>query len=114
MADILIKNMEMPKNCEACVLHDLVIDSYGDRWAVCLRLRNEYGSYVDIDLEERHPECPLVQLPDHGDLIDRGILTDILEKEIRLRKDNAEEAMLLKGVLYEILNAPVVIPKSGS
>ena len=67
MAEILIKNMEMPKACGDC------------RFAV-----NAYGSLTEgkcavlgygvTYLNKRCDACPLVEVPPHGDLIDRSKL----------------------------------------
>lgn len=55
MSDILIRGMEMPKNCEEC-----------DVKAVCKNywrlIRKQY---------ERPSWCPLVPVPPHGDLVER-------------------------------------------
>lgn len=54
---VLIKNATMPTCCDDCNL-----ESYCNLWTRC---RNE---------EERHPDCPLVEIPPHGDLVDRDAL----------------------------------------
>ena len=61
MPDILIRGMEMPKNCFQCPLSVLK----GERL------------FCEITKEEVlrakiAPECPLHELPPHGDLIDTG------------------------------------------
>lgn len=67
MADILIRGMEMPTDCGKCFVGDRTICADG---------------------------CPLVELPPHGDLIDRDALPqDRVEWE-------------------DIVNAPVVIPSN--
>lgn len=61
---ILIKDMEMPKNCAEC-----------ERWSICKCL-NDFEDYESIcyavedgDLV-RDANCPLIELPPHGRLID--------------------------------------------
>lgn len=58
---ILIKGMEMPKNCYDCPLEHLSENYYGDvmsRW--CPLMYKE--STEDYD-GQRHPDCPLVEVP---------------------------------------------------
>ena len=56
MSDILIKGMEMPKNCTGC--------------PICCGL-----PYQHRDEKGRRPDCPLVEIPTpHSDLVDRNKL----------------------------------------
>ena len=73
--DILIRNMEMPKSCDQCRLWLLFLGRY-----FC------FGKGVEIDNEQfpyefmskdRLPDCPLVEVPKHGRLIDAGLLPRI-------------------------------------
>lgn len=55
---VIVKNMEMPKNCKACVC-----SNYYDRMDMFMcDITNE-----PIDEKqwkrERHPDCPLIELP---------------------------------------------------
>ena len=63
--DILIKGMEMPKYCRGCRFESSSI--HGQYCIVTKRHTrlddNEYGI-------KRHISCPLVALPEHGNLID--------------------------------------------
>ena len=52
---VLIKGMEMPSKCGECFL----------RVGECKQR---------IYMEKRPPHCPLVEVPPHGDLIDRDAL----------------------------------------
>ena len=73
MAEILIRNMEMPKTCRDC------------RFAV-----NAYGSLTEgkcavlgygvTYLNKRCDACPLVAIPEHGRLIDAEKLKETLMK----------------------------------
>lgn len=77
MAGIYIPGMEMPRACvwrEAgylmhCPLYD--IDGY------CGVIHSE-ACHKE---EERHPDCSLVHVPDHGKLIDADALADRLEND---------------------------------
>ena len=55
---IYIKGMEMPTHCSVCKFFD-----HGD----CELL--PYGDYID-DKHQRRDNCPLIELPSHGRLID--------------------------------------------
>ena len=57
---VLIKGMKMPNNCGACPL----------RLAWC-RER--------LYMATRPPRCPLTELPDHGDLIEKDVVLDGLD-----------------------------------
>ena len=71
---VLIKGMEMPHDCDSCKVSDIL----------------DCTLWKPMDIGERHPECPLVEVPTpHGDLIDR----DILEQGLRngIKAGNFEE-----------------------
>ena len=60
---ILIKDMEMPKSCNECTMsieHACMING---------NIISDYWARLD-----RPTDCPLVELPPHGDLIDRDAL----------------------------------------
>ena len=58
MSDILIKGIEMPKNCLSCPLQGGTAD--------CRLTQKTYN----WGLTERPSDCPLVPVPPHGRLID--------------------------------------------
>ena len=60
---ILIKGMGMPKNCDECPCY---YETEGAWRNECEVLRKEYTAS-----ENRPSWCPLIELPPHGDLIDR-------------------------------------------
>ena len=54
MSDILIKGMEMPNICAYCFIES-----------------SECNLHESVNIwKERHPDCPLIELPPHGRLID--------------------------------------------
>lgn len=60
---VIVKGMEMPKNCTGC--------------PICCGLH-----YQHRDEKGRRPDCPLVELPEkHGRLVDADKLADLLSKE---------------------------------
>lgn len=89
---ILIPGVEMPRNCFGCPLFDDVYtDADGD---------DDYRCGLGVPLDyyqasgETEKDCPLIELPPHGDLIDRDALP----------KPRVE--------WEDIVNAPTVIPES--
>ena len=65
---ILIRGMEMPENCDKC------------RFQSALRLYCDampYNYCGNTDDIERPEWCPLIEIPQHGDLIDRDELRKI-------------------------------------
>ena len=58
---VLIKGMEMPKNCKDC--------PFSDHEAWCLIPGSWRERYYCPD-DERSNDCPLVEIPPHGRLID--------------------------------------------
>lgn len=66
---ILIKgSIEMPKSCDHC----WAIDDYSD-YPRCLITGDQKGYIFQSD-KERMDSCPLVNIPPHGNLIDRDTL----------------------------------------
>ena len=69
MSDIVIRNMKMPKSCRNCPL--CIVEKTGLNF-FCAR---QLGKRFSIELlDQRQEGCPLVELPQHGDLIDRSEL----------------------------------------
>ena len=66
---VLIKGMEMPKNCDVCPLI-----AEADDYHVCY-INEQFIPWEWVDehsAEQRHPKpswCPLVEIPPHGRLI---------------------------------------------
>ena len=62
---VIVKGMEMPKNCQECALY---IDGacYGKGY-------RDYRSIMDT---AKPDDCPLVELPPHGRLIDADAIQD--------------------------------------
>lgn len=72
MSSVLIKDMEIPRNCEDCMLRDELANGFGDiisEW--CPLIGKDVDEYGWKGKQERHPDCPLVEVPEkHGRLID--------------------------------------------
>ena len=58
---VYIKGMEMPKNCMECEFTDSI-------WC------SKTGQRIHSTTLDRLPSCPLIEVPKHGDLIDRDAL----------------------------------------
>lgn len=86
---ILIKGMEMPECCGYCPF--------------------EYKNYcmakpsLRVESADRHPDCPLISVPPHGDLIDRDAL---MKGEGRYIISFGKEGI----DVAEIERAPTIIP----
>ena len=89
---ILIKGMEMPKNCWECHF------GHGDS-GVCVVDFKQHGDWNEPQ------NCPLVPVPPHGDLIDRDAL-------MRHKGDcyDAYGHLLYAVGTGNILRAPTIIP----
>ena len=95
---VLIKGMEMPENCKKCRCswYDftrLYCEADGKLWWL------EVTEYAD----GRHPNCPLIEVPPHGRLIDE----DALKSKINYTDDFYETPFVDWD---DILEAPTVIP----
>ena len=68
---ILIK-MEMPKNCGECPIYEH-LSIHENTFRFCRLTRMETNPI------ERRDDCPLIELPKYGDLIDKDKLTDAID-----------------------------------
>lgn len=66
MSDILIKGMKMPTRCGRCDMCVPEADGDIDWHNVCCIT----GADI-VDVGEKMVDCPLIELPPHGDLMDR-------------------------------------------
>ena len=69
---VIVSGMEMPKSCFGCHLFNL---DDQDLWCIANHYAGycrELSKYIDEDkfVKERHPDCPLIEVPPHGKLID--------------------------------------------
>lgn len=98
---VLIKGMKMPPNCDACPM------LYEYRFCA---LTDDHASSIEWKTEEkRMPNCPLIELPNHGDLIDRDALMS--HKGSAYDIDGHELYAVGTGT---ILRMPVIIPAERS
>ena len=97
---VLIKGMEMPHDCDSCKVSDIL----------------DCTLWKPMDIGERHPECPLVEVPTlHGDLIDRKVLIDAVLKWMppdpcgREEKEFPFDEDICASMMMEIEEQPTVI-----
>ena len=103
MSSILIKGMEMPKNCAECKM-----------WSICdcLKEFDDYESLlyaVDDGDWVMADDCPLVELPPHGRLID---IKSVKNGKFTIVED-AYQAWWNGALEAVIENAPTVIEAEG-
>ena len=71
---ILIRGMEMPNVCAYCFLD-----------------ASECDLHAKVNIwRERHPDCPLIELPPHGDLVD---LNDVVHPNDSMRRMTIDEQL---------------------
>lgn len=93
---VLIKGMEMPTACSKC-------DCGNRDYGFCQITRDSWW-HIDPSTE-RIENCPLVPIPDHGDLIDRDVLnaTDSWEwirygAPVVIQAERSEECGIPKAI----------------
>lgn len=94
---IYIKGMVMPHDCDSCKVSDIL----------------DCTLWKPMDIGERHPECPLVEVPTpHGDLIDRDEVRDSVFNHLSIK---GEENLLPaeKSIFGNLIKAKAVIKAEG-
>lgn len=88
---MLVKGMEMPDSCYHC------------------KIAESCGRYITNYTDRRHPECPLVEIPEkHGDLIDRDEVRNAVYHHLSIKR---EENLLPaeKSIFGNLIKAKAVI-----
>lgn len=99
--DILIKNMEMPK---CCYETDGQVVKPCDFLEVC---RRKWG--VNINALDIHSEaCPLVALPEHGDLADKMDIIHRIDEFAETYKMPFVEDVA-QDILADVMASPVIV-----
>ena len=101
MPDILIRGVDAPTSCETC--KDFFLREYD---FPCYRARCSIGGTVPpypLRFEKRGDDCPILELPEHGDLISKQTAL------AALYSDSAYAAM-------EIIEkeVPVIVPADNN
>lgn len=106
MADILIR-MEMPKTCADC--HDADLPT-AIAWlgAKCPWANGIIDPGVYDLRHERHPDSPLHELPEHGDLIDRSELNNSFESS----DFDGEPYDNVYSAICVVNSMPVIVPSN--
>lgn len=76
--DILIKNMEMPKSCADCEF----CETYEADYSWCYACTRTGKMPLNILQHIRPSDCPLIELPEHGDLVNLGDVYEAINREI--------------------------------
>ena len=93
---VLIKGMELPTDCDNCSLFDDRFD-----YPSCNATGHSRG-YNWNPRGQRMPDCPLIEVPPHGDLIDKdATMNEILEER------GLDTACWFAGIVNDM---PAVIP----
>ena len=100
---ILIKGMEMPKNCNECPMHFYE----GQGICSCRVLSAIEDDEVLKPWKKKRKDCPLIEIPPHGDLIDRDAF---LAERRHLYCENCSRRKGMKNgkmkFVYDIGGAP--------
>lgn len=113
-----IKGMEMPESCDMCAFSSYIAegDDHEEFWYCILDNWNQSITPIPLTKETvsngRSMDCPLVELPPHGDLIDRDALIKdgwlCLHKEVMRMGGYAIHELQLKNP-----SIPVIIEAEG-
>ena len=108
MGSVIVKGMDMPQNCQNCMDANLniAISLFGAMCPFCEKI-----FVADINIrKQRHPDCPLIELPPHGRLIDIKSVED--GKFVTVINDYQR---WWNGALESVIdNAPTVIEAEGA
>lgn len=109
MAEILIKNFKMPKDCNKCPFEKSKKEKQEYIW---------FCSLTNTECENvliHNKDCPLVEVPPHGRLVDAELFL-AETKDVRLERpirNNGTEIIGLGELFAEFINnAPTVIEAS--
>lgn len=113
MAEVLIKGFKMPVTCWSCPFFHTSTHYIGDDELLerhtCLRT----GERTDESVTGYLKNCPIVELPPHGKLIDANALWVEINK-ICDRRDAGiiTDLTCVQQLLSAVRHAPTVIPAS--
>lgn len=103
---VLIRGMKMPKCCDdCCLLYDC-----------CSCIVTGYSvAMIKWDTEhKRLPDCPLIEIPDHGDLVDRDELMMKMWEASAYAPNHCSWVNARVVFAKDIEDAPVIIPAERS
>ena len=108
---ILIKGVKMPK--EGC--KDCRIVKRGRVFDICPFLKREVNG--NVERGGKPYDCPILELPDHGDLIEREYaIASACSGRIRAlpTTEEGEDWIRVEEVRQSLKSAPVIIPAERS
>lgn len=94
---VLIRGMNMPRNCLMCQFHGF--GGYKNELIVCSLTGRSEGQLSNV------PDCPLVEVPPHGRLIDR----DMFESFIYERLSDPDYKTDAFDILMAVYEMPTII-----
>ena len=98
---VLIKGMDMPKNCMSCPFPSVGVD-----WYYCYCPGADGKAYDFAQAETVPDDCPLVALPDHhGRLVDAGECAEYFWEHL---DDNG-----MAGAMNAINEMPTIVEAEG-
>lgn len=105
MSDIVIRGIEMPKSCGECPAIKSPAGFTGNTYYD--------GCYLDESLEvmaeERHENCPLVELPPHGALKDEMYVLNEIDRQFG---ENEKTSDIAQDIQSLIMSAPTILEAS--
>jgi len=113
MPDIIIRGAEIPKSCAVCKIR-----SYNAYCPLNETIKFMYDpTNRGFDFcTGTHPKCPLEQLSEHGDLIDRAAFRAEMDNHYPFGRGTQRrhgEADAAKSTIINMLaNAPVIVPSN--
>ena len=93
----ILINMEMPKRCWDCFCFDFELDD-------CLAL----GGKAVKDYDKRRDDCPLIELPPHGRLIEDTVLDNMTMWNTNREYDRGWDSAV-QAAKNRIKSAPTII-----
>lgn len=107
---VLVKNMEMPKNCDKCPV------ALSGKYC---RINKTYTTYIKLPIRPDH--CPLVEIPEHhGRLIDADELIDYCKDMIRIISESDDDMINIitsricyASVIRQIINMTTIFETEG-
>ena len=112
---VLIKGMRMPHSCIGCRFceHGSI-----NEWDLYCGINNKHiGNWDDKHINNgwRHPDCPLVEVPPHGRLIDGDNVIDLLREQLTGDRDTVYEYYDdgLEMAISELSIMPTIIEAEG-
>lgn len=109
MSGIYISGMEMPKNCYGCPFFKQVDYWNKDEEADILSKCKRTGEFTWESVNGYLPNCPLIPVPPHGDLIDKKTVSDNLASVLN-KKNPPFSYPDWNDAIVAMLTAPTIIP----